>query len=161
SERRTAETDPRGTYQFVNLVPGAYRIEIEKTGFLRVVRTDIQVQVQAAVRIDAVLQIGSVSETIEVTAATPMLQAETAWISHVVEGRTVQDMPLNGRNVLNLVELVPGVVPQGSSSGNPMGNQSKGATTNPNGWGNYQIGGGMANQSGTYIDGAPLNVSYV
>jgi hypothetical protein len=55
---------------------------------------------------------------------------------------------------------VPGVVPQGSSTGNPLGNQLGGAFTNPNGWGNYQIGGGIANQSGTYFDGAPLNVSY-
>lgn len=161
SERRVAETDARGSYQFVNLVPGVYRIEIERTGFQRAVRAEVQVQVQAAVRVDATLQVGSITETVDVTAASPILQTETASLSHVVEGRTVQDMPLNGRNVLNLVELVPGVVPQGSSSGNPMGNQNKGATTNPNGWGNYQIGGGMANQSGTYMDGAPLNVSYV
>jgi len=161
SEKRTGETDSRGAYQFVNLVPGVYRVDVEKTGFQRLSRPDVQVQVQSAVRIDAALQIGEVSQTLEVTGQAALLQTETTALSQVVEGRTVQDMPLNGRNVLNLVELVPGVVPQGSSSGNPMGNQSKGGTTNPNGWGNYQIGGGMANQSGTYMDGAPMNVSYV
>ncbi len=55
-------------------------------------------------------------------------------------------MPLNERNVLNLVALVPGVVPQGQSMQNPTG-------TNIFAWGNYQIGGGMANQSATFIDG--------
>ncbi len=161
SEHRMSETDARGVYQFVNLVPGVYRIDVEKTGFRRLSHPDVQVQVQAAVRIDAVLEVGEVTQTMEVIAQSPLLQTETTALSHVVEGRTVQEMPLNGRNVLNLVELVPGVVPQGSSTGNPMGNQAKGATTNPNGWGNYQVGGGMANQSGTYMDGAPLNVSYV
>jgi len=161
SERRAAQTDALGSYQFVNLVPGAYRLEIEKAGFRRLTRDQIQVQVQATVRIDAAMQVGEVTQTLEVSAATPLLQTENSSLSQVVEGRTVQEMPLNGRNVLNLISLVPGVVPQGSTSGNPMGNQNNGGTTNPNGWGNYQIGGGMANQSGSYFDGAPLNVSYV
>jgi hypothetical protein len=161
SERRTAETDATGTYRFVNLVPGQYRLEVEMAGFKRMVREPIAVEVQSTVRIDAALQVGNLSETVEVNAQSPLLQTENTAISQVVEGRTVQEMPLNGRNVLNLVALVPGVVPQGSTSGNPMGNQGGGATTNPNGWGNYQIGGGMANQSSSYFDGAPLNVSYV
>jgi len=161
SERRTGQTETSGAYRFVNLVPGAYRLEIEKTGFRRLTRDPIQVEVQATLRIDASMQVGEVTQTLEVSAATPLLQTENSSLSQVVEGRTVQDMPLNGRNVLNLVSLVPGVVPQGSTSGNPMGNQNNGGTTNPNGWGNYQIGGGMANQSSSYFDGAPLNVSYV
>ena len=161
AERRSAQTDGNGNYQFVNLVPGAYKIDIEKTGFKHLTRDAIQVQVQATIRIDASMQVGEVTQTMEVSAQSPLLQTEQAALSQVVEGRMAQEMPLNGRNVLNLVALVPGVVPQGSTSGNPMGNQGGGATTNPNGWGNYQIGGGQANQSGSYFDGAPLNVSYV
>jgi TonB dependent receptor len=60
---------------------------------------------------------------------------------------------LNGRNVLNLVALVPGVVPQGQSMGNPT-------NTNISAWGNYQIGGGIGNQSAAFLDGAPINTSY-
>jgi hypothetical protein len=161
SEARVAETNSNGSYQFVNLVPGKYRMTIEKEGFKRKALDGLQVEVQAAVRADVALDIGAVSETVEVTTQTALLQTEQSSIGQAVEGRTVQEMPLNGRNVLNLVGLVPGVVPQGSTSGNPMGNQGGGATTNPNGWGNYQIGGGQANQSASYFDGAPLNVSYV
>lgn len=161
SEKQIIPSDNSGIYRFVNLIPGTYRIDIEKSGFKRLTRGPIQVEVQSAIRIDASLQVGDVNQVVEVTAQTPLLQTEQASLSQVVEGRTVQEMPLNGRNVLNLIGLVPGVVPQGSSTGNPMGNQSGGATTNPNGWGNYQIGGGMANQSATFIDGAPINMSYV
>lgn len=154
NERRATTTSEDGAYQFVNLQPGQYGLTVEKEGFKRFSRQPIAVEVQAAVRIDFALQLGDTSQTVEVSAQTPLLQTQESTLGQVVEGRHVQDMPLNGRNVLNLVALVPGVVPQGNTAGNP-------ATANVNGWGNYQIGGGMANQSATYIDGAPINVSYV
>ena len=119
SERRTVETDALGNYQFVNLVPGPYRIEIQRVGFKRLTRDQIQVEVQAVVRIDATLEVGDVGQVVEVKAETPLLQTETSSLGQVVESRAVQQMPLNGRNVLNLVALVPGVVPQGQSMGNP------------------------------------------
>jgi hypothetical protein len=161
SDKRAAQTDSNGAYQFVSLVPGTYRVDVEKPGFKRFSRTEFTVEVQATVRVDAALEIGDVGQVVEVTAQAALLQTDSSALSQVVEGRTVQEMPLNGRNVLNLVSLVPGVVPQGSTSGNPMGNQNGGGTTNVNGWGNYQIGGGMANQSASYLDGSPLNVSYI
>jgi hypothetical protein len=152
--RRAAAADATGNYQFLNLLPGEYRVDVEQQGFKHFVRPQVVIQVQAAARIDAQLEVGDTSQTIQVIEQTPLLQTQEATLGQVVEGRQVQDMPLNGRNVLNLVALVPGVVPQGATSGNP-------ATNNVNGWGNYQIGGGAANQSASYIDGAPINVSYV
>ena len=77
----------------------------------------------------------------------------------MVESRTVTEMPLNGRNVMNLIALTPGVIPQGSSSGSALGNQHGATYSNPAGWGNYQIGGGAAGQSAQFLDGVPLNVS--
>src|SRR5256886_1785983 len=153
SERRAAETDTQGNYQFVNLVPGRYRVEILKTGFKRLTRDEIQVEVQAAVRIDATLEVGDVGQVVEVQAETPLLQTETSSLGQVVQSRAVQQMPLNGRNVLNLVALVPGVIPQGQSMGNPT-------NTNISAWGNYQIGGGIGNQSAAFLDGGPMNTSY-
>ncbi len=154
AERRTMQTDAGGNYLFVNLVPGRYRLEMQKEGFKRFTREPIVVEVQAAVRIDAALEVGEVTQTVEVRAETPLMQTENASLGQVVEARKVLEMPLNGRNVLNLVTLVPGVVPQGQSMQNPTG-------TNPFAWGNYQIGGGQANQSAAYLDGGPVNVSYI
>ncbi len=153
SERRTIQSDTAGNYQALNLVPGQYRVEIEKTGFRRFLREPVTVEVQSAVRIDVSMTVGDVSQTIEVSAQTPLLQTENASLGQVVESRKVLEMPLNGRNVFGLVSLVPGVVPGGQSGTTPTG-------TNIFAWGNYQIGGGQSNQSAAYIDGGPINASY-
>jgi hypothetical protein len=73
-----------------------------------------------------------------------------------VEGKTVQEMPLNGRNTMNLIALVPGVVPQGASQGSTSMNQSDHSSNS--GWGNYQIGGSIAGQGVIFVDGAPNNI---
>ena len=153
SERRTTTTDNSGAYQFLNLPPGQYRVEIEKSGFRRLVREPIAVEVQSAVRIDVNMQIGDVNQIVEVTGQTPLLQTEDASLGQVVEARKVLEMPLNGRNVFGLVALVPGVVPGGQSGTTPTG-------TNPFAWGNFQMGGGQSNQSASFIDGAPINAVY-
>ena len=152
-EVQNGVSDDSGAYQFVNLLPGKYRVAIEKTGFKRFVREPVTVEVQSAVRIDVAMQLGDVNQVIEVTSQTPILQTEDASLGQVVESRKVLEMPLNGRNVFSLVALVPGVVPGGQSGTTPTG-------TNPFAWGNYQIGGGQSNQSAAFIDGAPVNAVY-
>lgn len=158
TDKRTTLTDEAGLYRFVNLVPGRYRAEAEKTGFKRFVREPVVVEVESAVRIDVAMEVGETSQTVEVTAQTPLLQSESSSLGQVVEARKVTETPLNGRNPLALVALVPGVVPQGSkqdsSTGNPTG-------TNIFAWGNFQIGGGQANQSATYLDGGSVHVNYL
>jgi hypothetical protein len=98
------------------------------------------------------MQIGDVSQTVEVSAQAALLQTETSSLGTVVDQRKVQEMPLNGRNVLNLVTLVNGVVAQGNAMQNPTGQ-------NIFSFGNYQIDGGIAGQNATFLDGAPLNVA--
>jgi hypothetical protein len=153
AEVRTEQTDTNGNYQFVNLVPGVYRVDIDNPGFKHLTHDQVQVQVQAAVRVNAALEVGDVGQKVEVSGQAGLLQTETSSLSQVVEGRTVQEMPLNGRNVMNLVALVPGVIAQGGASGTPTGQ-------NISAWGNYQIGGGFGNQSAAFLDGAPLNTAY-
>src|SRR6266536_5837099 len=150
SERREGVSADDGILQFVNLVPGTYRLEVELTGFQRFVREGIQVNVQATPRIEVTLQLGNLAETLTVIGASPLLQTQSASVSTVVGSRPVQDLPLNGRNVLNLIALAPAVVPQGGSEGSLTGKNVFAA-------GNYQIGGGVANQSATYFDGVPAN----
>jgi hypothetical protein len=65
-ERRTMQTDSNGDYRYVNLIPGKYRLEVEKAGFERLLREDILVEVQKDVRVDIALSVGQLVQTIEV-----------------------------------------------------------------------------------------------
>jgi hypothetical protein len=150
----TGKTNAEGLYRIRGLVPGVYRIQVTRSGFKSAIKEGIVLHIQDQVALDFTLQVGEVNQSVTVSGGAPLLQTQTSSLSEVIEGRTVQDTPLNGRNVMNLVTLVPGVVAQGGTQGNTI-------NTNTNGWGNYQIGGGMANQSATYVDGAPVNTSYV
>jgi Carboxypeptidase regulatory-like domain/TonB dependent receptor len=154
TEKRVQSTGPDGLYSFVNLLPGQYRIEVEKTGFKRTTRPGVTVEVGQAVRIDITVQVGEVTQVVEVTGETPLLQPETSSMGQVVEERKANELPLNGRNVFNLIELAPSVVPQGSATGTPVG-------VNPFGWGNYQVNGSFGNESAEYLDGQPLNIGYI
>jgi hypothetical protein len=142
SERRSAQTDASGNYQFFNLIPGNYKLDFEKAGFKHLTRDGVRVETQNAVRIDSVLEVGNAEQQVEVTAQAPLLQTENATQGQVVEGRIVTDMPLNGRNVFALIALAPGVIPQNNAV--------------QNGTMNYQISGGLANQGVTWFDGAPF-----
>jgi hypothetical protein len=153
---RVVQTNNDGLYRIPGLVPGDYRATISHDGFKSVIKAGIILHVQDEVGLNFSLEVGSVNESVTVQSGEPLLQTESTSLSQVIEPRTVQDMPLNGRNVMNLVTLVPGVVALGETAGNPTQTNSF-----VNSWGNYQIGGGMANQSSTYIDGAPVNTSYV
>src|SRR6202453_2844601 len=153
-EKRTQDSNADGLFTFPNVTPGQYRVDVEKPGFKHFARTDVTVQVQLSVTIAAALQVGEVSQVVEVTSQTPLLQTESASLGTVVEQRKTDELPLNGRNVFNLITISPAAVAQGGSGGSPVGE-------NPFSWGNYQIGGSFANQGAEYLDGQPLNIGYI
>src|ERR1700738_3051822 len=99
AEHRAAETDSSGGYEFVNLVPGQYKVEVERAGFRRFSRDPITVEVQSAVRIDVTMQVGDITQLVEVTAESSLLQTESASLGQVVDSRKVLESPLNGRNI--------------------------------------------------------------
>ncbi|MBT9330821.1 TonB-dependent receptor [Paracidobacterium acidisoli] len=152
-EKRNITTDGSGNYQALSLVPGQYSVDVDSAGFKHFSRTGIDVVVDQAARVNVAMSVGEQTQQITVTSAAPIMQTENASLGQVVQGKAVTNIPLNGRNVLALVALVPGVVPQGSSSGNLTGQNVFAA-------GNYQIGGGNANQGSVLLDGAPVNTSY-
>jgi Carboxypeptidase regulatory-like domain/TonB dependent receptor-like, beta-barrel len=158
--KRDISTDASGNYTFPNILPGRYRIEVEKSGFKKFGREPIVVQIESGLRVDIALEVGAINQTVEVTAEAPLLQPQTSSLGQVVEQRTVTELPLNGRNPLALVGLTAGVVPQGApSAGNSsMGNQ---VGANPFAAGDFQIGGGQAGQSQILIDGVPTNGAYL
>ncbi len=153
-EKRTQSSGADGLYTFVNLFPGQYRVDVEKQGFKHFTQTAITVDVQQSTRVDAALQVGEVSQVVEVTSATPLLQAETSSLGTVVDQREANELPLNGRNIFNLTTITPSVIPQGSTEGNVVGK-------NPFDFANYQIGGAFANEGAEYLDGQPLNIGYI
>jgi len=87
SEKRTQSSGSDGLFTFVNLFPGQYRIDVEKQGFKHFVRSDVTVQVQQDTHIAAALQVGEVSQVVEVTGETPLLQTESSALGQVVEQR--------------------------------------------------------------------------
>ncbi len=141
-------------FQFVNVIPGQYRIDVQKDGFKHFTRQPVVVEVQQSVRIDVPLPIGELSQTVEVNAETSLLQTESSSLGQVVEQRKANELPLNGRNIFNLITISPGAVAQGGSGGTPV-------SQNPFSWGNYQVGGSFANESAEYLDGQPLNIGYI
>src|SRR6266852_7815760 len=153
-EKHTQPTGNEGEYKFVNVIPGEYRLDITKSGFKHFARTNVVVQVQQETHIEATLPVGQVAETVEVTSETPLLQVETSSLGQVVEERKANELPLNGRNIYNLITVSPAAVAQGQAGGSPVG-------PNPFGWGNYQVGGSFGNESAEYLDGQPLNIGYI
>src|SRR6202163_1804774 len=113
SEKRSQSSGSDGLFTFVNLFPGQYRIDVEKQGFKHLTRTPITVEVQQTAHIDATLQVGEVSQIVEVTSETPLLQTESASLGEVVEQRKANELPLNGRNIFNLITISPPAVPRG------------------------------------------------
>src|SRR6476660_603436 len=114
--RQTVTADS-GNYAFPSLPPGTYRVRMEHAGFKASTSDNIDVQVQQSVRLDATLQLGQVSETVEVAAHTDLLQAENATLGAVVENKMIAELPLNGRQYLNLVALAPNVNTLSPSAG--------------------------------------------
>ncbi len=107
-ETRNVTTGASGDYTFSLLQPGHYSVTVTASGFKVSNTTDLAIEAGDRARNDAHLQLGASSETINVEAQTPLLQAESATVSSTVTAQAVQDLPLNGRNYVQLVQLVPG-----------------------------------------------------
>ena len=100
-----------GAYMVPFLIPGPYRVTAEAAGFKKAVRDGIEVRVQDRLTVDLMLQVGATSESVEVTASAPLLEANSATMGQVIDNRQVISMPLNGRSSYLLTRLAPGVMP--------------------------------------------------
>src|SRR5437868_6373745 len=106
---RAVVTNEAGGYNFPSLPPGTYLVRVEKPGFKTVVRNQIELQVQQVARVDFELQVGQVSESIEVQSSAVLLSTDDATVGTVIENKRIVELPLNGRNYLQLVSLAPNV----------------------------------------------------
>src|SRR5215467_11413678 len=108
--RDETTTNATGEYYLPSLLPGTYRIEVEKNGFKTLVRPDVTLHVQDVLNITFEMMVGSASESITVAGGAPLLNTSGAAVSTLVDNRFVENMPLNGRSFSALIDLTPGVV---------------------------------------------------
>jgi hypothetical protein len=102
-----------GNYLLTPLPPGPYRLTAEQQGFKKFVREGIVLQVQQSPVIDIQLEVGQLTDAIEVSADAPLLEQSTSSVGQVIDNKKIVELPLNGRNPFSLAALAPGVQPQG------------------------------------------------
>ncbi|MDQ2901572.1 MAG: carboxypeptidase-like regulatory domain-containing protein [Acidobacteriota bacterium] len=115
-EPRSFTTDSSGNYQFTALQPGPYTLSATAPAFKTTVVPNLIVRVNTEARADIVMQIGAVSESVQVMASTPLLQTNTAALGTAIDNRTILETPLNSRNFFDLVALTPGAIKAAGSS---------------------------------------------
>ena len=108
NDQRTVQSNGSGDYTFTLLPVGHYSISVKAGGFQAAITKDLAVEAGDRARADVQLKVGSETAVVEVTATTPLLQADSATVSSTVTAKAVQDLPLNGRNFVQLVQIIPG-----------------------------------------------------
>ena len=114
---RTETTNDAGRYIFASVAPGVYSLTINKTGFRVAKFSDQQIQVGSTRALNVTLEIGSTTETVEVTATNAELQTMNATVGNTISGIALNSLPTTGRDVSTFVTLQPGVSPDGSVAG--------------------------------------------
>jgi len=106
---RRVITNEAGVYNFPALPPGVYTVRVEKSGFKAITRPEVKLEVQQVARLDFNLEVGEVSQTVTVEGHAPLLSSESTTVGTVIENKRIVDLPLNGRNFLQLVATAPNV----------------------------------------------------
>ncbi|MBI1899294.1 MAG: carboxypeptidase regulatory-like domain-containing protein [Acidobacteria bacterium] len=97
-----------GSFAFPQILPGTYDLNVEHTGFKRLQITGIKIDISQNITRDLVLEIGAVTESVSVQSSAVMVETVSGAVGHVIDNKEILELPLNGRNVFNLVNLTPG-----------------------------------------------------
>lgn len=135
-----------GAYSFSQLLPGSYTLAVTKQGFREYRQAGIELGTSQTARIDVQLALGQVSESIEVTAAAPLVDSQTANQTESLDSEMVEELPLIARNPFGLVLAMAGVSQQNEFTGGPDQN-----------WTRLSINGGRENSAQVLIDGIPAS----
>lgn len=146
---RTAAADASGGYVFSLLPVGSYNVTVEHPGFRKYERRGVLLQANENVRVDVVLAVGNVTETITVEAAATLVDTRAPTLNHTVDSKRVVELPLNGRNPADLVFLAPGVA---SGTGNNTGDVG-GSAWRPKGQKEITVNGARNNNIRFTLDG--------
>ena len=139
----TSVTNSEGIYRVPSLQPGAYRVTFEAAGFKKILRDDVELRTGDTFAVDAVLQVGQVTESIEVSGGTQLLETETSTTGTVMSGDTLYEMPLYQRYINSTLNLVPGMTSGGYAYGGDLGS--------------YHLAGQRAGAIGIFEDGVNGN----
>ena len=146
---RTVTTGATGAYVLTNLQPGNYTITVTKEGFSKFVQSGIVLNVAANPEVPVVMKVGNVAQEVTVTANAQMVETQTEGFSNVMESKRIEDLPLNGRNTVDLVQLAGAAVTTG-----PAGNASTRSFQGSEGGVGYSIAGGLTGGTNYLLDGA-------
>ncbi len=102
-------TNEDGIYAFPRIPPGRYELKVEATGFKTYVNSDVALEVNQRARVDVAMEVGAVTESVEVKGEAPLLQTDTTQVGAVINSKTIEDMPLVSRNPIALTLLTAGV----------------------------------------------------
>ncbi len=149
SAAREVATNEAGQYRVTPLNPGTYSVSVETAGFKSQIRSGITLQVSAVLEVDFTLELGEVTETIEVTGAAPVMQTEEASVGNVVNSQDLQRLPVNQRNYTRLILLMPG-------ASSVTRSQSRG--TGESGTALYSVNGGRPQDNNFTLDGFDSNM---
>src|SRR5947209_5754615 len=144
SNKRSTVTNSTGFYVFPEIAVGTYTVAIELPGFKKLVRTGIRLTAASQIAVDAELELGSLEETVTVTAGQTFVQTTTAQVARTIETRQIQELTVNGRNPIYLASLKPGV------RGGTIGTFDPDSVSN----GSFSINGSRADEYLVTIDGA-------
>lgn len=144
-----AVADANGDFTLTQLKPSVYQLAAEARGFKKTLTFDIELLVNQTARVDLTLQVGDVSESIEVTAAAPLVASETSSVGQVIDSRQMADLPLKGRSFYTLAVLAPGTVPTAPGSFVATRRPMPGGLNAPA----FNVGGAREKSNGYLIDG--------
>jgi len=139
---RTATTDKEGYFQILALPIGNYKVAAEHAGFSRVISPEQKLLINQALRVDVKMQVGAENQTVEVGAEAAPVETVNPTLGQSITGRTLTNMPLNGRDMLDLALLQPGVTESNDDN---------------SGAGNYSIAGGRSDSVTFLLDGGLNN----
>lgn len=143
----TSQTNEQGFYDFPAVPPGHYTITFSSSGLETVVRSGVEVTVGQNARVDSELPVGSVTTEVKVSSTVPLVETTSTTLSGLVDDRRVVDLPLNGRNLMSLASLIPGVT--NVSSPQTMNDARGGAE--------MDVSGSLPNSVVYTFDGAFMN----
>jgi hypothetical protein len=149
--RRMTSSQPDGTYVVSSLLPGVYKITVRKEGFRTVIRFGVKLNALHPARADFRLEVGGVQETVTVEGLTPLLNGDDASVGTLVGRDEIERLPLNGRGLLSVLELAPGVVVTPATRGEAGQFSASGQRPNTN----YFTVDGVSANSGVGGGGLP------